>query len=241
MTLSLLIVWIICSASFTLFGSWYARKYNKADLLIALYITFVIISQILAAKISDFDLGFRTFFVPSGIIVFSVTYLLADIVNERFGRTETLKMIYIALVSQIAMVIFLWLGVQLEPASFWTLQSSWQQIFGLIPRITLGSWIAFIVSESVDAYIYSWFKKLTHGKHLWARYVFSTIPTLLLDSLIFIPIAFYGTQPIMPLIIGQTTIKWLVGLINIFFIYLNKIILGQNIFTSNEASQSATT
>lgn len=210
-------------------GSLYARKYNKADLLIGLYVTFVLAAQILAAKISTFDLGFATFFGPSGVLVFSITYLLTDIVNEKFGRRETQKMIGIAFISQIAMVFFFWLGVQFPPAPFWTIQETWVQIFSLIPRITLASWIAFLITESLDAYIYSWFKKLTKGKHLWARNTLSSIPALLLDSLIFIPIAFFGVMPLLPLIIGQTAVKWLVGLVNIPFMYLNKAILGDGI------------
>jgi len=225
MTLPLLLLWIIIVTSFTLIGSWYARKYNKSDLLIGFYVTFILVAQILAAKISVFDLGFKTFFGPSGVIVFSVTYLLTDIVNEKFGKKETQKMIWIAFASQVAMVIFFWLGMRLQPAPFWTLQTSWEQIFNLVPRITFASWIAFLVSENFDVYVYSWFKKLTDGKHLWARNVFSSIPALLLDSLIFIPIAFLGIVPVWPLVVGQTAIKWLVGLINVPFMYLNKAVL----------------
>ncbi|MFA6422465.1 MAG: queuosine precursor transporter [Candidatus Buchananbacteria bacterium] len=225
----LLVIWIIGITCFTLLGSWYAKKYNKSDLLIGLYVTFVLVAQILAVKISAFDLGFNTFFGPSGVLVFSVTYLFTDIVNERFGRKETHKMILIALVSQIAMVFFFWIGVKMPPAPFWNLQGTWEQIFNLIPRITIAGWIAFMISENFDAFTYSWLKKLTKGKHLWTRNVFSTIPALFLDSLIFIPIAFLGAMPILPLIIGQTLIKWLVGLINVPFMYLNKAILGKSI------------
>ena len=228
MPVLILTFWITGITSFTLLGSWYARKYNKSDLLIGLYVTFVLVAQILATKISSFDLGFDTFFGPSGVLVFSITYLLTDIVNEKFGRKETQKMILIALVSQIAMVFFFWLGVKFTPAPFWSLQGTWEQIFNLVPRITVASWIAFVVSENFDAYVYSWFKKLTKGKYLWMRNAFSSIPALFLDSLIFIPIAFLGTTAILPLIIGQTAIKWLVGLINIPFMYLNKTVLGWN-------------
>lgn len=228
MNLALLIFWIAGITSFTLLGSWYARKYNKSDLLIGLYVTFVLVAQVLAAKISVFDLGFGAFFGPSGVLVFSITYLLTDIVNEKFGRKETQKMILIAFISQIAMVFFFWLGVKFTPAPFWTIQETWEQIFNLVPRITLASWVAFIITENFDAYAYSLFKKLTKGKHLWMRNVFSSIPALLLDSLIFIPIAFSGAMPVLPLIIGQTAVKWLVGLVNIPFMYLNKAILGEN-------------
>lgn len=228
MSLTLLIFWIIGITSFTLLGSWYAKKYNKADLLIGLYVTFVLVAQVLAAKISAFDLGFNTFFGPSGVLVFSLTYLMTDIVNEKFGRKETQKMILIAFVSQIAMVFFFWLGVKFPPAPFWTIQGTWEQIFNLVPRITIASWVAFLITENFDAFVYSWFKKLTKGKYLWMRNAFSSIPALLLDSLIFIPLAFLGVMPILPLIIGQTAVKWLVGLINIPFMYLNKAILGKS-------------
>jgi uncharacterized PurR-regulated membrane protein YhhQ (DUF165 family) len=118
MSVYLIIFWIIGITSFTLFGSWYAKKFNKSDLLIALYVTFVLSAQILAVKISEFNLGFKSFFVPSGILVFSITYLLTDIVNEKFGRKETHKMIFIAFITQVAMVFFLWLGVRFQPAPF---------------------------------------------------------------------------------------------------------------------------
>lgn len=228
MNLILLIFWIIGVTSFTLLGSWYARKYNRADLLIGLYVTFVLVAQVLATKISVFDLGFGTFFGPSGVIVFSLTYLMTDIVNEKFGRKETHRMILIAFISQIAMVFFFWLGVKFQPAPFWTIQETWGQIFNLVPRITIASWIAFLITENFDAYVFSWFKILTKGKYLWMRNTFSSIPALLLDSIIFIPLAFLGVMPILPLIIGQTAVKWLVGLVNIPFMYLNKAILGEN-------------
>lgn len=226
MPLFLLIVWIFGISSFTLLGSWYARRFERADLLIALYVTFVLVAQVLAVKISAFDLGFAVFFGPSGVLVFSLTYLLTDIVNEKFGKAETHRMIFIAFVSQVAMVFFFWLGVRFPPAPFWTMQGAWQNIFGIVPRITLASWIAFLVSENFDAYAFDWFKRVTGGRYLWMRNAFSSIPALLLDTLIFIPLAFAGAGvSLVSLIIGQTSVKWLVGLINIPFMYMNRRVL----------------
>lgn len=82
----LIIVWIAVITAFSLFGSWYARKYNKPDALIGLYVAFVLISNIIAYKIATFDFGFVTFFATAATLVFSVTFLLTDIVNEKFGR-----------------------------------------------------------------------------------------------------------------------------------------------------------
>jgi len=229
MNFFLLLSWIVAITSFTLIGSWYAKKYRRVDLLIGLYVTFVLVAQILAVKVSVFNLGFSKFTGPSGVLVFSITYLLTDVVNEKFGRKETQRMIIIALISQIAMVFFFWLGSALPPAPFWSIQSTWEQIFGLVPRITFASWVAFLISENFDAYVFNLFRRLTKGKFLWMRNVFSSIPALLLDSLIFIPIAFYGVMPIVSLIIGQTVIKWFVGLVNIPFMYMNKAMLGERL------------
>ncbi|MFA5051875.1 MAG: queuosine precursor transporter [Patescibacteria group bacterium] len=224
----LLFFWIIGITCITFIGSWYARRYQRPDLLIALYVTFILIAQILAVKVSAFDLGFKTFFVPSGVLVFSVTFLITDIVNEKFGRKATHRMILIAFITQVAMVAFLWLGTKLTPAPFWGLQPAWEDIFGVVPRITLASWIAFLVSENADAFVFDWFKKITKGRQLWMRNVISTIPALLLDTLIFIPIAFGGQMPLWTLIVGQTTLKWLVGVVNIPFMYFNRWIFNKN-------------
>ncbi len=228
MTLFLLIIWAIAVSAITLSGSWYVRKYQKPDLLIALYITFVIVAQVLAVKISEFNLGFKTFYVPSGVIVFSITYLLTDIVNEKFGQKETHKMIFIAFISQVAMVAFFWIGNRMTPAPFWNFQQPWSDIFNLVPRITIASWVAFLISENFDAIVYAWFKKLTKGKYLWMRNSLSSLPSLFLDSVIFILIAFWGIESVMPLIIGQVVIKWIIGLIDVPFMYANRKIMGYN-------------
>jgi len=220
--LALIVLWIIGITSFTLFGAWYARRYERPDALIGLYVAFVAISQIMAAKIAEYDLGFITVTAPAAVLVYSVTYLFTDIVNERFGRREVHKMILIAFVTQVALIFFLWLGTELTPASFWDDQEAWESIIGLVPRITLASWVAFLVSENFDAWVFDVFKKKTKGRHLWMRNVFSSIPALTIDTLLFISIAFWGAMPLGDLIEGQIFTKWLVGLVNIPFMYFNR-------------------
>lgn len=217
-----LILWVIGITSFTFFGSWYARKFDRPDALIALYVVFVAVSQITAAKIAQYNLGFITVEAPAAVLVYSVTYLFTDIVNERFGRREAHRMIFIAFVTQVAMVFFLWLATRLAPAPFWNKQQDWDAIISLVPRITMASWVAFLVSENLDAWIYDVFKKMTKGKYLWTRNAFSSIPALTVDTFLFITLAFAGTMPLWTLIEGQLLTKWLVGLINIPFMYFNR-------------------
>ena len=208
--------------SFTLLGAWYARRFERPDALIGLYVVFVALSQIVAAKVAKYDLGFVTVTAPAAVLIYSVTYLFTDIVNERFGRREVHKMILIAFVTQLAMVFFLWLGTELPPAPYWKDQKAWESIVGVVPRITVASWVAFLVSENLDAWVYDLFRRLTKGRHLWMRNAFSSVPALTIDTFLFISIAFWGRMPMIPLIQGQLYTKWLVGLINIPFMYFNR-------------------
>jgi hypothetical protein len=225
MEVILIILWILGITLFSLFGSLYVRKYNSPDALIGLYVTFVLISNILAYKIVSFDLGFINLFATAAAIIFSVTFLITDIVNEKFGRKETQKMILISFLTQITATFFIILAINLKPAPFWADQEAFSRIIGFVPRIMFASWIAFLISENLDAYLFAWFKKLTKNKHLWMRNVFSSIPAMAIDTIIFVFIAFYNVQPIFPLIFGVLIIKWLVGILNIPFMYFNRWIM----------------
>jgi len=220
-----LLLWIAGITSFTFFGAWYARKYQKPDALIGLYVLFVAISQITAAKIASYDLGFVVVSAPAAVLVYSVTYLFTDIVNEKFGRHEVHRMIFIAFITQVAMVFFIWLATRLSPAPFWENQEMWETVFTLVPRITVASWVAFLISENLDAWIFDVFRKWTKGRHLWARNAISSVPALTIDTFIFVTLAFVGTMPLWTLIEGQLLTKWLVGLVNIPFMYANRWVL----------------
>jgi uncharacterized integral membrane protein (TIGR00697 family) len=225
MTLFLVLFWIVVVSLFAVLAAYYTKKSSRPDAVTALYVTLVIFANFTASKAVAFDLGFTTVFAPAAVLIFAVTFLLLDIVNEKFGRAETQRMIVIALFSQIAVSLFSFIIVRSTPAPFFTNQQAIETIFGSVPRIVVASLIAFYISENVDAYLFQWFKKLTHDKHLWMRNVFSGGPAMFLDSAIFITLAFYGTLPILTLIIGQTVVKWIVAIIDIPFMYLSRYVM----------------
>jgi len=219
---------ILISSLAPLAGAYYARRTNRADLLIAIYVVFLALSQIFAVKIAEFNLGFASVYTTGASLIFAVTFLITDIVNEKFGRRETVRMILFAFFTQVLMVIFIYLVGKLAPAPFWTEQDSWNKIFGLVPRIVGASLLTFLISENFDAYIFNWFKKITGGKFLWMRNAFSSIPALTLDTFLFVILAFAGTgTPLWPLLLGQFITKWTVGMIDIPFMYLNRLVLGK--------------
>jgi uncharacterized integral membrane protein (TIGR00697 family) len=188
-------------------------------------VIYLALSQIIASKIAAFDLGFKTFYAPAAVLIFPFTFQITDIVNEAFGRYEVHRMILITFITQVLMTFFLWLGTIIAPAPFWQYQTSWHNIFSMVPRITIASWVAFLISENLDAILYAKIRNLTKGRYLWMRNIFSDVPSLAIDSFIFVTIAFYGVMPLWPLIVGQVILKWIVGIADTPFMYLSRWIL----------------
>lgn len=215
-----IIFWMCLISAVTLAGAEYARRYNRADLLIAMFATFVILSEIIAVKIVKYDLGFTQVFSPAAVIIFSVTFLITDIVNEKFGRAETHRMIFITFICLLLMLLFIQLATILPAAPFWQNEKSWSDIFSLVPRITIASLTAYLISENFDAWSFAKLRELI-GRHLWVRNAFSSIPALGLDTIIFITIAFYNVpgMDLYQLMLGQFLLKWLTAIVDIPFMY----------------------
>lgn len=226
MSLGLIVLWAATVSLFAIGAAYYARVTDRSDAIIALYVTLVIASNLVASKIIGYDVGFTTLFAPGATLLFSVTFLLTDIVNEKFGRRETQRMIHLAMFAQIAFLAFTYIVLNATPAPFFAGQAAFETVFGSIPRIAAAGLVTFFISESLDAYLYQWFRLKTHGRNLWIRNVFSSIPAMLLDSALFVTLAFYGTTPILPLIIGLTVVKWIVAVIDVPFMYAARSALG---------------
>ena len=94
------------------------------------------------------------------------------------------------------------------------------------------SWISFLITENLDALLFAKLKKITKGKNLWIRNIFSDIPTLALDSILFVSIAFGGILPlevVLSIIWGQMLTKWFFGIIDTPFMYLSRYIINGKI------------
>ncbi len=222
-----ILIWLLTIAFVSYSAGWYIRVYGRSDLAIAFYIIYLAMAQILATKIVSFNFGAFQIAAPAAVLIFPFTFQIIDIVNEAFGRPVVQRMIVLALLTQVFMNLFLLIGLNLPPASFWELDSAWRSIFGLVPRITVASWIAFFLSQNFDAFIFDLLRRVTKGRLLGLRNITSDVLGLILDSFIFITLAFYGLKPVIPLIIGQVIIKSIIGGIDFPFIYLSRWAMGK--------------
>jgi len=70
--------------------------------------------------------------------------------------------------------------------------------------------------------VFAWWRERI-GRHRWARVLVSNTVSTLIDSAVFITIAFLGVMPVLPLIVGQYVVKMAVTLISIPLIYAVKV------------------
>ena len=182
------------------------KKYSFLFILFSiLFITSLLTANIVAVKIiSLFGL-----FVPAGIIIFPLSYILGDVLTEVYGYENTKTIIWLGFLANLLMVIAILVASALPSAPFWNNQSSFDNILGYTPRLLLASFTAFLVGSFANSFVMSKMKILTKGHMLWTRTIGSTIIGEGLDSLLFISIAFIGAFAFVNLLILILT-QWVI-------------------------------
>ncbi len=195
------------------------RLWGKTGLYLWVPIS-VIIANIQVTKTVNL-FGFEA---TLGNIVYATSFLATDILNENYGRRSAAKAVGIGFFALIVMTVLMNLSLLFAPSASDFVQESMETIFGLMPRIALGSLTAYGLSQFHDIWAYTmWKKRRPEARYIWIRNNLSTMVSQLLDSIVFTMIAFYGVFPTGVLVqIAATTylLKWLVAAADTPFIYL---------------------
>jgi uncharacterized integral membrane protein (TIGR00697 family) len=173
-------------------------------LIVALFITCLIVANIIAVKL--IDLG--GLILPAGIIIFPISYIVGDVLTEVYGYGAARRVIWLGFFCNLLAVIAIIAAQNLPGAGFWDAQSAYERILGFTPRLLVASFVAFLIGEFANSTILSKMKVATKGKWLWARTITSTFVGQGLDSFVFIFIAFWGTSPADALISAMFT-QWI--------------------------------
>jgi queuosine precursor transporter len=165
------------------------RTYKYYDLVMALFVTILLCSNIIGAAKVCTVWGF-TF--GAGVLFFPISYIFNDVLTEVYGYARARKVVWAGFGAIIFASFMSWVVVTLPPAADWNDQRAYEAVFGQTPRIVFASLTAFFVGEFANSYVLAKMKIKTSGKHLWARTIGSTIVGEGVDSLVFYPVAFFG-------------------------------------------------
>lgn len=147
--------------------------------------------------------------VEAGIFAFLMLVVTSSAVAELHGRDIANKLVLFGFVPLI-FSIFLTLVVLSVPASP-EMQTerldAFELMMGATPRIWIAGIIAYGVSQFLNVTIFSRLKAREGAKLLWLRAGVASILSQIVDTLLFISIAFYGIFPITNLLLGQMLAK----------------------------------
>lgn len=145
-----------------------------------------------------------------GVLPYPITFLCTDFIGELYGEKRASFLVWVGLVLNLWVVAFLWLaGVlppepSLDPSTGLPALDAYDYPFYRIRLLTMGSvfasMIAYLAAQMCDVSLFHFWKRLTHGRHLWLRNNGSTVVSQFVDTFAVITITHYWAQglPIDP-------------------------------------------
>lgn len=161
-----------------------------------------------------------------GNVMFASIYLATDILNDIYGRKVAKRAVWLGFSSTLVMIIIMQMSLHFIPAPEDTAQNAFHAIFDVVPRIALGSIVAYIIGQDVDVFIFSLIKKLfSSDKTFIIRAYGSTIISSIIDTALFVSIAFIGSLPgmaVFEIFITTYVLKLVSTIFNVPFGYIAK-------------------
>ena len=200
--------------------------------LIALFVTALIAAQVTASKVVAIDIPVTLpvtgdlITVPAAVFAYAITFFASDCYTELYGKRAAQELVNVAFVMNFVLLGLVWLAIWAPTFEFSPVaQEPFAETLGASTGVVAGSLLAYLVSQNWDVLVFHGLKQRTGGRMLWLRNVVSTATSQLVDTVIFITVAFAvfqgtSTDQVLSLIVGQYLFKLaLVGL-DTPFVYL---------------------
>ena len=179
----------------------FSKKQWLFVFLAGLFITNAVTAELISNKLIEipfsFDLfgnQFGPFVTIVGILPWPVVFLLTDLLNEFYGYKAVRKLSWITAI--LIAYCFLIVGLSMDmpaveiPGSNLSDDAAFNKVFGQAQMVIVGSICAFLVSQILDAFLFSWIKSKTGERFIWLRSTGSTLISQLIDSYIVLYIGF---------------------------------------------------
>ncbi|MEL6866221.1 MAG: queuosine precursor transporter [Bacteroidota bacterium] len=182
-------------------------------LLGGFFITNALVAEFIGVKIFALEdtLGLQPFnwnlfgqkgslMFTAGVLLWPIVFVMTDVINEYFGKrgVQVLSYMTVGLISYAFIMVYL--AISLSPADFWVgvnqqfgvpdMQLAFANIFGQSNWIIVGSLIAFLVGQVLDAIVFHRVRRFTGEGRIWLRATISTIFSQFIDSFVVLYIAF---------------------------------------------------
>ena len=175
---------------------------KKLLIALAVYLTSLLAANTLGLKIMPFLFGSH---LSVGVFSFPVVFLMTDIVGEVYGKRLAKLFVFAGFISTALFIAYSFLSLAMPRSADgeWA-RAGYNQIFGISIRIAIASLAAFLIAEYQDVFAFFFFRQKLGVKLFWLRSILSNLWSQLLDTVIFMIIAFagvYSTSVLISIII----------------------------------------
>lgn len=159
--------------------------------LISIFVGILVGMNLLGGKI------ITIFGIASSVAVFMVpiTFAITDITTELYGKAFTRRLTLASMLSLVVLMVYSSIFVTLEPNVRFVNDESYRTVFGSSLRIIIASITAFLLAQLQDVFIFEKIRRATRGRYLWLRTNVSTFCSELVDTTVFMFVAFYMMTP----------------------------------------------
>ena len=178
---------------------------DSKTLLGIMFATSIVVANLVATKVAVFDLpliGMVT--VPAGFAAIGVSFLCTDLLGELHGREAARNVVNATVVALGVAWVLVYMAVLFPAAPFYGDAAAFERIFTASGTIVLAGITTTLVSQNIDVSVFHRLKSLTDGKHKWLRNLGSTGVSQLVDTSLFIVLAF-AIFPRLPFLSGTIT------------------------------------
>ncbi|GAO40883.1 hypothetical protein SCH01S_52_00660 [Sphingomonas changbaiensis NBRC 104936] len=147
--------------------------------------------------------------VEAGIFAFLLLVVTSSAVAELHGRDRANRLVQIGFVPLIVSLLLSIVVLSLPPSKDMdpARRDAFQLMMGGTWRIWLGGIVAYGISQTLNVTLFSWLKGREGSGLLWLRAGLASVLSQIVDTLLFVTIAFLGVFPIGKLLLGQMLAK----------------------------------
>lgn len=185
------------------------KRFRFFLVLLTIHTTLLIASNAAGSKMIALPFGLAA---SATVLSYMLSFVILDSIAELYGKEYSRFVINIGLAAVALSVLFFELSIFLPAAGFWQHQNEFETVLGSSWRILLGGWTAYFVAQHLDVWTFFKIKQTAvGGRYLSVRAWGSMAVGQILDTVIFIGIAFAGEFPLLPAIVGQYLIKLIIA------------------------------
>lgn len=181
------------------------KKVSVLQLLLTLlFVVSLLISNIITGKQVLLPFGIV---MTGAVFIFPITYILSDVFSEVYGYKWSRFTCYLGFIFNLFMVLIFTFVINTPFPDYWANQEAFQTVLGNTPKILFASLLAYFIGDLINDKVFRKLKekhKDTH-KGFSTRAIISSLCGEVVDSAIFLPIAFIGTMPVKTLLIMAIT------------------------------------